>query len=258
MSEKTKTMMASPSLAKDLSYVDYTSLFPPNHIGSICRFQILLCSLGIFVEVVWLIMATSIPGNITHDVHLTGIGIWSGLFGIVSATFGLWIRRNPSRCNIFSFMALSGLSGLFYMGFLSLAVVKATMIHRTIKYQRELLTTMLVAYFIIGVLQETLLITLIIFGVKATCFQQTPVGTAYFLKCTINDNGDEVFHLVPSNIGNDNFPSQGISKEQLKGTTNDNKRNVVNELEINWNGMNTLDMNILDQSLVILNGDDNT
>ena len=150
--------MASPSLAKDLSYVDYKSLFPPNRIGSICRFQILLCCLGIFVEVVWLIMATSIPGNISHDVHLTGIGIWSGLFGIVSAAFGLWIRRNPSRCNIFSFMALSGLSGLFYIGFLSLAVVKATMIHRTIKYQRELLTTMLVAHFIIGVLQEALLI----------------------------------------------------------------------------------------------------
>ena len=153
-------------------------------------------------------------------------------------------------------MALSGLSGLFYMGYLSLAVVKATMIHRTIKYQRDLLTTMLVAHFIIGVLQEALLITLIIFAVKATCFERTPLGTAYFLKSTINDNGDEVFHLVPSNIGNDNFPSQGKSKEQLKGTTNDNKRNVVNELEINWNGMNTLDMNILDQSLVILNGDD--
>ena len=142
------------------------------------------------------------------------------------------------------------------MGFLSLAVVKATVIHSTIKYQRELLTTMLVAHFIIGVLQEALLITLIIFAVKATCFEQTPLGTAYFLKSTINDNGDEVFHLVPSNIGIKNFPSQGKSKEQLRGTMNDTKRNVVNELEINWNGMNTLDMNILDQSLVILNGDD--
>ena len=256
MSEKAKTMMASPSLAKDLSYVDYTSLFPPNHIGSICRFQILLCSLAIFVEVVWLIIATSFPGTITHDVNLTGIGIWSGLFGIVLATFGLWIRRNPSKCNIFSLMALSGLSGLFYMGYLSLAVVKATMIHRTIPYQRDLLTTMLVAHFIIGVLQETLLITLIIYAVKATCFQQTPVGTAYFLKSTIDDNGDEVFHLVPSNMGIDNFPSQGKSKEQLKEPTNDKTRNVVNELEMNWNGMNTLDMSILDQSLVILNGDD--
>ena len=39
MSEKTKIMMAFPSLAKDLSYVDYKSMFPPNTLGEFVDFR---------------------------------------------------------------------------------------------------------------------------------------------------------------------------------------------------------------------------
>ena len=179
------------------SHVDYTKLFPKTTIGNICRFQILLCALGILAEIVWVCNRRS------HDdhIHLTGIGIWCGIFGIVSASFGLWIRSKPTNCNISTFLVLCVINTIFYFAFLALSIVKATTISNGTVDDYALRKTMIVIHFIIGIAQEAFLIISIIYSSKAICFTPVTIENTYFLKPIINKNGEEVFKLVPAEIG---------------------------------------------------------
>ena len=196
-----KTVSVCSSHFKSLNTIDYKKIFPKTAIGNVCRFQILLCALSILSEIVWICLSSSMINSPYHDhIHFTGIGIWCGIFGTVSASFGLWIRTKPTKCNINVFMVLCVINGIFYLAFLSLSVVKATTIYNGPLGEYAVRTTMIVVHFIVGINQEAFLVASIIYTYKAISSMHASIENTYFLKPIINKEGEEVFQLVPAKI----------------------------------------------------------
>ena len=220
MNPESKKVYVSSSHFKSLNNIDYIKMFPKTAIGIICRFQILLCALGILAEIVWVCNRRPYDDHI----HLTGIGIWCGIFGIMSGSFGLWIRSKPTNCNIKAFMVLCVINGIFYFAYLAISIVKATTISNGVVDDYALRKTLIVIHFIIGIAQEVLLITSIIYACKATCFTPVAIENTYFLKPIINKNGEEIFQLVPAEI---DMESEQLRHDQTKHAILENCENGV-------------------------------
>jgi len=186
--------------SKNSTPVDYTKLFPKNHVWRVCKYQVLLSSFAILIEIVWIIFWYGpTEKNIVQfwDTYVTGVGIWCGVFGVVSATFGLWICRNPSRQKIVVFLVLNVINGLSYMGFITLVMAKMNLFYHAEEEDHHIMMTMIVIYLIIGALQEVLILISIIYVIICDV-----IATSFF-RPTTNENGRD-FQLVPSNFDTEN------------------------------------------------------
>ena len=239
MATPNRIITVPPTFSSQLQTIDYSKTFPKNYIGTLCRLQLFLCSFAIITETVWLITGLEgrrFPG---YHVSLTASGIWCGILGIVPASFGLWIRTKPSRCTINTFMALSIINGCLFIAFLTLAAFKASMIRH---YNWSFIpTTMSVLQIMVGVLQEVVVIISIIFAIKSTCFEDTRKNTVYYAKTTVNENGEEVFQLVPMQLSNGN--QQEVEANKTPPDTTEKCQTTINC--INSSEMNNKTNNLL-------------
>ena len=113
---------------------------------------------------------------------------------------------------------------IFYFAFLALSIVKATTISNGVVDDYALRKTLIVIHFIIGIAQEVLLITSIIYACKAICFTPVAIENTYFLKPIINKNGEEIFKLVPAEI---KIESEQLRHDQTKHAILENCENGI-------------------------------